>query len=306
MWNPKNKFPFVSWKNKEIISFSLRIYLNKVFLSVISRGKKNKIVKKPKEKKKNMLTFACNSVYDMIPLPFFEEGEYFAHHQTIEDQRASPNHHLEVGAVIARVGPVHFPYFVQALVGMLHFGIIKREIFPSIDIQKSSEIAHLYFEDKRWLRNYYLKRQYFERFQVQHYVKHTSAQVKETSLGAFLFGEDHWNRGTWYNTKFLKSFMIMIPNRGVEQLRTTMRQLRQTLWERKYSLLFRNCESYCMEIAGTNVTSVQVYAVLAVLIVLVILSVVIIILLSRKKRRSSSLSPKTNQHRFHEEVIITI
>lgn len=240
-----------------------------------------------------MLSFACGSVYDMIGLEFFKEAETFTEKGTLLPHPQSPSQHIAVGTVISRLGPSGSPYFLQSALGMLHFGIITKEVLPSIDAQEhfeDSQVARMYFgEDKRWARGFFLKRQYFDRYQIQHYVKHGRARVKETSLGEFLFGEEKWMQSTWFNSKFPPSWKITIPTETVEQLQKKLRKLQETLGEEKYSLFSRNCESYCMEIAydkeGTfNITSVQIAFVVLVVVLLFVI-IVLSIFFARKKRR---------------------
>ena len=175
------------------------------------------------EEKITMLAFACNSYYDMLPLQFEEDAP-----GPERDPMKSPNQLLEVGTVVARIGPLYMPDLVKSVVGMLHFGIITKEVLPPLhasQYKQSEELTHLYFEDKRWLRTFYLKRQYFDRFRIQHYVKHGSAQVKETTLGVFLFGDDAWLSGSWYKRKFPKCWKINVPQQNVEQLQRKNAQI---------------------------------------------------------------------------------
>ena len=86
----------------------------------------------------------------------------------------------------------------------------------------------------------------------------------------------------------------------MDDLQRKLRKLKVTLGERKYSLFWHNCESYCMGIADPQgrfaaggITSVQVYGVLALLAVLVVMSIVILILLSLKKKKKTSINTKT-------------
>ena len=243
-----------------------------------------------------MLTIACNSYYNMFPLNFLEEAEKFSQ-KLKENQKYTPRIHLQVGSIVARVG--FLPQLVQTFLGMLHFGIITQEKGTSLENSYSDLFFHVnqfHLNNIRTSKYFFLKREFFDRFQIQHYGKKEEEwNVQKTSLGVFIFGEETWNNGSWVHKAIPSCWLIQIPHPNVE---TLQKKIRFTLGEKKYNLFYRNCESYVMDlIFGKEAVystsfSIQVLVGLFFLLLLILLVCLVSIWLIKKEKKQNKWKKK--------------
>jgi uncharacterized membrane protein len=235
----------------------------------------------------------------MIPLTFEDSPEPLLEKK--KNVKMLSAFHLQIGNVIARIGMPFLPGILQSMIGLIHFGIVSQEVVPLLSSKertKSQIIAESVFENRTWFDSFYLKRNCLQRFMIQHYdyAKGKIGQIKETTLGEFLFGEEHWSNDDWRHMRIPACWTLIVPNQGIEHLQRRLTRLQETLGERKYSLLFRNCENFVNYIAfdkdWSQAQSAQTIAVLVIIGLIVIALIAIIVWLCvRKNRRRQNRRP---------------
>ena len=131
-----------------------------------------------------MLTIACNSFYKMDPLDFFAEAKHFSENLNLKSKNFENTKkdkiNLHVGSVIARVG--FLPQLVQTFLGMLHFGIIIQEKTSSVEdsfLDLSDRVFQFNLNNSRASKYFFLKREFFDRFRIQHYEKKKNGKSKK-------------------------------------------------------------------------------------------------------------------------------